>query len=170
MQLIINCKLEIIQHYFKHSYMKYILTLFFSLLLVGTYAQRTPFVRLYNLEGHKFMKGRLHHTTDSGLVISFKGQESKEIGYKDMKKIRLRRSAGLTALMVGGIPILWGASLIRRNQDWDGLVGVVLVMEGMALGTTAGGIKALLNPRPIRVQGELENWKKAKLLLDQKLK
>jgi len=150
---------------------KYLAFFLLTLLVIKeTSAKTTPFVRLYNLEGHKFMKGRLHHTTDSGLVISFKGQESKEIGYQDIKKIRLRRSAGLTALMVGGIPILWGASLIRRNQDWDGLVGVVLVMKGMALGTTAGGVKALLNPRPIRVQGELENWKKAKLLLDQKLK
>lgn len=147
--------------------MKYILTLFISILLVESYAQRTPFVRLYNLESQKFIKGRLHHTTDSGLVISFKGQEGNEIGYQDIKKIRFKRSP---VLLIVGIPILWGASFDRLNQDWEGSTGIIRVMEGLAIGITVGGIKALLNPRPIRVDGERENWGKAKKLLDQKLK
>jgi hypothetical protein len=150
--------------------MKYILTLLFCCALLETNAQRTPFIRVYNLEGHKFLKGRLQKTSDSGLVVSVKGLETMEVGYHDIEKIRLRRSAGLTALIAGGIPAMWGISLIKRNQDWEGLIGVLLVMEGMAIAPIAGGIKALLNPRPIRVNGELVNWEKAKRLLDQKLK
>lgn len=149
--------------------MKNIFTLLSLLIILNSYAQRSPFVRLYNIEGHKFKKGHLERITDSGLVFKTLGQSSGEISYKDIYKIRLRKSPGMTALIVGGIPILWGASLINRNQNWDGLVGVLIIIEGMVIGPTAGGIKALLNPRPININGNLENWEKAKSVLRKKL-
>ena len=150
--------------------MKNLLVFLFLFTVVGSFAQHSPFVRLYNSEGHKFKKGRLERTTDSGLVFKAKGMSSCEISYRDIYKIRLRKSAGLTALIAGGIPAVWGASLIKRNQYWDGLVGVVIIMEGMVLAPVAGGIKALLNPKPIMIKGDLEQWKKAKSILDKKIR
>ena len=150
--------------------MKNLLVFLFLFTVVGSFAQHSPFVRLYNSEGHKFKKGRLERTTDSGLVFKAKGMSSGEISYRDIYKIRLRKSAGLTALIVGGIPILWGTSLIIRDKYWDGLVGALLVIEGVGMAPVAGGIKALLNPKPIMIKGDPEQWKKAKLMLDKKIK
>ena len=75
----------------------------------------------------------------------------------------------MSGLIVGSIPIIWGASLINRNQNWDGLVGILLIMEGMVVGPSASGIKALLNPKPLMVLENQQNWMEAKMKLDKKL-
>ena len=149
--------------------MKKILTVFFCLLLLNAAGQTYPFVRIYNAQNHKFSKGHLQKTSDSGLIIVKKGKESEEIKYSYIYKIRMRRSAGMSGLIVGSIPIIWGASLINRNQNWDGLVGILLIMEGMVVGPSASGIKALLNPKPLMVLGNQQNWMEAKMKLDKKL-
>jgi hypothetical protein len=46
---------------------------------------------------------------------------------------------------------------------------LVLFMEGLFAGPIAGGIKAVLNPKPLIIGGNQENWVKYKRLLDQKL-
>ncbi|MEY4113447.1 MAG: hypothetical protein RLZ76_140, partial [Bacteroidota bacterium] len=94
---------------------------------------------------------------------------SGEIKYNDIFKIRMKRSAGLTALIVGGVPVAAGTVLMARNSGWDGLAGLVLFMEGLFAGPIAGGIKAVLNPKPMIIGGNQENWVKHKRLLDQKL-
>lgn len=152
--------------------MKY--TIFYVLFVLfqisPTHAQH-PFIRIYNNEGQKFAKGHLQKTSDSGLIILKKGKESKEIKYSSIYKIRLRRSAGTTGLMVGGIPFLWGATSIldRYQENWEGLIGIVLMMEGLVIGPSASGLKALLNPKPLLVQGEYQKWMEAKMKLDKKL-
>lgn len=150
--------------------MKYILynVLFVLFQISITHAQH-PFIRIYNHEGQKFVKGHLQKTSDSGLIILKKGKESEEIKYAHIQKIRLRKSAGMTGLIVGGIPVIWGASLINRDQNWDGLVGILLIMEGLVIGPSAAGIKALLNPKPLLVEGNHQKWMEAKMKLDKKL-
>ena len=149
--------------------MKKILTVFFCLLLLNAAGQTGPFVRIYNAQNQKFAKGHLQKTSDSGIIILKKGKESEEIKYSFIHKIRLRKSAGMTGLIVGSIPIIWGASLINRDQNWDGLVGILLIMEGMVVGPSASGIKALLNPKPLMVLGNQQNWMEAKMKLDKKI-
>ena len=151
--------------------MKKILTVFFCLLLLNAAGQTGPWVRIYNAQNQKFAKGHLQKTSDSGLIILKKGKESEEIKYSSIYKIRLRRSAGTTGLMVGGIPFLWGATSIldRYQENWEGLIGIVLMMEGLVIGPSASGLKALLNPKPLLVQGEYQKWMEAKMKLDKKL-
>lgn len=151
------------------NFMKNILTVFLCLLLLEAESQHGPFLRVYNSQGQKFAKGHLQKTTDSGIIIVKKGKELEEIKYSFIHKIRMRRSAGMTGLIVGGIPVMWGASLINRDQNWDGLVGALLVLEGMVIGPSASGLKALLNPKPLMVLGDRQKWIEAKKKLDQKL-
>jgi hypothetical protein len=132
-------------------------------------AQHGTFIRVYNSNNQKFQKGYLLKISDSGLVLTRKGVESGEIKYNDIYKIRMKRSAGLTALIVGGVPIAAGTVLIARNSGWSDLAGLVLFMEGLFAGTIVGGIKAVLNPKPLIIGGNQENWVKNKRLLDQKL-
>jgi hypothetical protein len=128
------------------------------------------FLRIYNSNNQKFQKGYLMQTSDSGVVLSRKGAASGEIKYSEIRKIRMKRSAGLTALIVGGIPVSAGLMFFARNEEWDGLAGLVLFMQGMIAGPVAGGIKAVLNPKPLIINGEYEKWIYYKRLLDQKLK
>lgn len=135
---------------------------------IETNAQKT-FLRLYNSKNQKFEKGYLYRTSDSGLVLTRKGVESAQIKYTEIYKIRMKRSAGLTALIVGGIPITAGLVFFARNEGWDGLAGMVLFMEGLIAGPAAGGLKALINPKPLIINGNKEIWLNHKRLLDQKL-
>ena len=149
--------------------MKNILILFLCLSFLKAESKHGPFLRLYNTKGQKFAKGHLQKTSDSGLIILKKGKESEEIKYTLIHKIRMRRSAGMTGLIVGGIPAIWGVSLINRDQNWDGLVGILLIMEGMVVGPAASGIKAILNPKPLLVVGDQQKWKEIKVKLDEKI-
>lgn len=128
------------------------------------------FLRIYNSNNQKFQKGYLMQTSDSGVVLSRKRAASGEIKYSEIRKIRMKRSAGLTALIVGGIPVSAGLMFFARNEEWDGLAGLVLFMQGMIAGPVAGGIKAVINPKPLIINGDYEKWIYYKRLLDQKLK
>ena len=150
--------------------MKNTLLLVLCFILFESRAQHGPFLRLYNSNNQKFLKGYLQKTSDSGLILIRKGTESGEIKYSDIYKIRMKRSAGLTALIVGGIPAAAGTVLMARNSGWDGLAGLILFMQGLFIAPIAGGIKAVLNPRPLIIGGNHENWMIKKQLLDQKLK
>ncbi|MFN4808397.1 MAG: hypothetical protein ACK5HN_05265, partial [Bacteroidota bacterium] len=86
-------------------------------------------MRIYNSNNQKFQKGYLLKTSDSGLILMRKGTESGEIKYSNVYKIRMKRSAGLTALIVGGIPAAAGTVLMARNSGWDGLAGLILFMQ-----------------------------------------
>jgi len=149
--------------------MKNMLIFIFCFLVIELNAQHGRFIRVYNSNNQKFQKGYLHKTSDSGLVLTKKGVESEVIKYNDIYKIRMRRSAGLTTLIAGGIPITAGAVLTTRG-GWGGLAGIILFMEGLLAGPIAGGIKATLNPKPIIIAGDQENWINCKKFLDQKFK
>ena len=149
--------------------MKYILIFICCCLVINLNAQHGIFIRVYNSNNQKFQKGYLLKTSDSGLVLTRKGVESGMIKYNEIYKIRMKRSAGLSALIVGGVPVAAGTVLMARNSGWDGLAGLVLFMEGLFAGPIAGGIKAVLNPKPMIIGGNQENWVKHKRLLDQKL-
>lgn len=149
--------------------MKYLLIFICCCWVINLNAQHGPFIRVYNSNNQKFEKGYLLKTSDSGLVLTRKGVESGEIKYNDIYKIRMKRSAGLTALIVGGVPVAAGTVLMARNSGWDGLAGLVLFMEGLFAGPIAGGIKAVLNPKPLIIDGNHHNWINYKKLLDQKL-
>jgi hypothetical protein len=138
-------------------------------LIIHVANAQKAFLRIYNSNNQKFQKGYLLKTSDSGLILMRKGTESGEIKYSDVYKIRMKRSAGLTALIVGGIPAAAGTVLMARNSGWDGLAGLILFMQGLFIAPIAGGIKAVLNPRPLIIGGNHENWMIKKQLLDQKL-
>ncbi|MBM3413172.1 MAG: hypothetical protein FJY19_07320 [Bacteroidetes bacterium] len=144
-------------------------TFAFILLMTPIANAQHVFVRVYNTHNQKFQKGYLQHTSDSGIVLIRNGSESGEIKYTDIYKIRMRRSAGLTTLVAGGIPVVAGSALIVRNNNWDNLTGLVLFIEGLIIGPVAGGIKAVLNPKPMIIGGNYQSWMKYKQVLDQKL-
>ena len=75
----------------------------------------------------------------------------------------------MTALIVGGIPMVYGIVLSNSNKSFADLAGAIVIMEGLVIGPTAGGIKALLNPKPLLVEGNHQKWMEAKMKLDQKL-
>jgi len=148
---------------------KFVTAFILFFLIIHAASAQKVFLRIYNSNNQKFQKGYLHKTSDSGLVLIRKGAESGVINYTEIYKIRMRRSAGLTTLIAGGIPITAGAVLTTRG-GWGGLAGIILFMEGLLAGPIAGSIKAVLNPKPMIIYGNQENWIKYKGILDQKIK
>ncbi len=149
--------------------MKNILSLLVFFSIIQANAQHRTFIRLYNQKNQKISKGYLLNTSDSTIILQIKNKP-KEINFKVINKIRMKRSAGLTATIVSGIPVAAGISLLAITQKENGLAGMILFIEGLIAGTVAGGIKAVINPKPLIINGEYEKWIYYKRKLDQKLK
>ena len=66
--------------------MKNIFVLLLCFYVSNSIAQSGPFIRVYNNQHHKFIKGRLQMTSDSGLILLKKGKDTEEIKYTFIHK------------------------------------------------------------------------------------
>ena len=143
----------------------------FFLIMHDANAQKV-FLRIYNSNNHKFQKGYLLKTSDSGLVLTRKGFRSKEITYDEIQMIKYKRSMGHTLTLSGGIPVVTGVILgsLFKSSKGSGFPGIFIFLSGLVSGPTFGALKAVSNPKPMIIGGNKENWMNYKRLLDQKLK
>ena len=151
--------------------MKNVFVLLLCFGVSNSIAQHEPFIRLYNNQHHKFLKGRIQMTSDSGLTLLKKGKESEVIKYTSINQIWLKRSVGNTLLTTGAIPMASGIILgsLLKNEKWNGFGGIILFFAGLTSGTTLSGIKLVNNPKPLLVEGNHQKWMEVKMKLDQKL-
>ena len=122
--------------------------LFYLILLISfSYklsAQKSTFVRVYNLTGHKIYKGDVLMVTDSSLQLKVKSTPIN-IPVRDIGSIKTKRSAG-NNILIGAIT---GASSMA-------IVGVVSADPDEFLGYTAGegaAVGLLLGAPPVLLLG-----------------
>lgn len=142
--------------------MNKILTLILSLgLLSGVHAQKQLFVRVYDSSGGKIAKGQIADMGEAGLRLQRGKLADTTISVSEIHKIRLYRHPFQLGALVAALPLGLGIGLVLDGQGWNGLAGIVLITEGLMLGGTAAGAKAIAHPRALRVEGSEEKWQKA---------
>jgi len=148
--------------------MKMLLLLIALLLSTGAFPQEAPektnpFVRVYDLQGTKFSKGKILSISDSTLQL--KG--SSLINIRDIGFIKTKRSGGHNILMgavsLAGISAIAGAAtadpddLIGYSPGEGAAVGIVL---GGTAGAALGGLSILAkNSRTYVIHGDAVQWK-----------
>lgn len=130
-------------------------------------AQKSMFVRVYDLSGNKIHKGKVVSATETSLQL--KGvKEDIIIPVSGIGKIKTKRSAGnniLYGAIAGGLALgIYGATTSEPGSglfDYsssEGFFGGLLL--GAAPGAAAGGITAIFKkPVTYKIDGNLDNWK-----------
>jgi hypothetical protein len=169
--------------------MKKICAISFAFILIYSvsHAQKSTFLRLYNLSGHKFQKGHFAGTTDSSLYV-YRDSSRIEIPISTIGYIKTKRSLGhniLFSAIPGAIAFaIFGYATGEPNETTDnnitlggvvhdmvtptpaeGLQGGLII--GSVLGTAAGSLITVLSKRTtFRIDGSLDTWKSQKELID----
>lgn len=168
-----------------------ILILLLSIALAN-YAQSTNFLRVYDKHGKKFAKGRLSATTDSSIILK-KETKSIEVPYTIIGYMRTKRSTGhnilVSSLLVGGISSAFVAIASNSSKSTpttnnygynidlnkyfkpdDTSIGLLFLVSGATLGAPIGGlIGATKKTERFNINGNKEEWKKVKVILDRKI-
>lgn len=155
--------------------MKNVLLLF--ILLVFSYhlsAQRSMYVRIYDLNGKKTNKGHLVATTDSTLIIE-KDKNQVTIPVANIGNIKTKHSIGNNFLIGSsvGATFLVIVGILSANPD-EFLVGYTAsqgalagLIFGAPMGAAIGGITALLkNSKTFIINGNPEKLKEFMKLMD----
>ena len=149
-------------------------TLFLAIVCLTIQAQKNPFIRIYNLNGKKIMKGNLFNLTDSSLTLLSEGK-NYEIPYQNIGTIKEGRSIGNsigTASLTGGVLLgILGATVSSGQNGFSfftpaetGLVGLITGGAGGALLGT--GTYFLKNRKTFIINANKEFWLKAKVELE----
>jgi hypothetical protein len=154
-------------------------TLFFLLALVlsvNAFAQeksksKTPFLRVFNVEGKKIGKGRLVKATDSMLVLK-RNKKTIEILVSTIGLIKTKRSFGnnvLTGAAVGvGTIGLIGVSGSSSSGfvSFSGTEGFAAgTLVGAPIGSVVGAVTGIFkNSKTYEINGSQEQWTTFKAL------
>lgn len=144
-----------------------------SLLFFGVHAQqksgsKAPFVRIYNLEGKKFRKGRVAGVTDQ-LILLRKGEDNIEVDITQVGFIRTKHSVGNNVLIGASVGSAIAAVTFAAEADPDawifGYTAAEGVLAGFILGAPlGGGIGALTalfkKSEEYEIDGRQEEWMK----------
>jgi hypothetical protein len=135
--------------------MKKLFLILVLLFGIGTYAQngsdKSPFIRVYNLEGQKISKGRINNISDTSLILQ-KNKKIITIAVSDIGMIKTKHSTGnnflMGAITGAGMGIILGAG---SGDEDRGILGV--------LGTPIGGVTALFkNSEIYLINGDDSKW------------
>lgn len=125
------------------------------------------FVRVYNLQGKKIGKGKIHKVSETSLQL-FRHGETMEFMVDDIGRIKTKRSGGnnvlvgaatgATAFAIVGIatadPDAW---IFGYNRGEGALSGAIF---GGTAGAAIGGISILFkNSKSFEINGDSEKWK-----------
>lgn len=151
--------------------LKIISALCISLLCFGLQAQnksvsKDPFIRIYNLEGKKVLKGRVAGVSDHTISLD-RGGEIREMDISEVGFIRTKRSAGHNVLIGASAASAIAAVTFASQADPDawifGYTAGEGILAGFILGAPAGaGIGALTSlfkkSRQYEINGEPTKW------------
>src|SRR5688572_19947627 len=145
--------------------MKLLSIVFLIVLGYTACAQKTFFVRVYNLEGAKIAKGNVFAVTDTS--IQLEANTPVEIPMQSIGFIKTKRSGGNNVLVGGLIGATAGAvsGVIAADPDdflafteTEGAIGGTLV--GFTVGAAIGGLTILAkNQQTYLINGDLLKWK-----------
>jgi hypothetical protein len=150
----------------KSGYMKLLIFLFFILLAYDAPAQKSNFVRVYDLKGHKTNKGEILTTTDTSLILQ-SGAKTVTIPLARIGTIKTKRSAG-NNILVGSIigTVVW-ATLGVASSDPDQFLGfsagegaALGAIVGAPMGAAIGGITILFkHSKTYSINADATKWK-----------
>lgn len=137
-----------------------------TLLTFNVQAQKTIFVRVYDLSGHKIDKGRVHAVTDTSLQLEGESKPTN-ISARTIGTIKTKHSGGnnvligaITGLAVGGGLGLAGTDKDDFLIDSKGEGAAAGALVGVPLGAAIGGLSILLkNSKTYSIDGDLTKWK-----------
>lgn len=147
--------------------MKALILLFSISLVCSTYAQRSIFVRVYDLSGKKIHKGRVVTVTDTFLQLE-QHSDTINIPARSIGSIRTRHSIGNNILIgsiigVSSVAIL-GAATAEPDKELfgytagEGALGGALL--GLPVGALVGGITIpFKNSKYYLINGDATKWK-----------
>ena len=130
-------------------------------------AQKTIFVRVYNLNGKKISKGFVLATTDTSLQLKTESRDTVNLSVNSIGTIKTKRSGGRNVLMgslVGaGAFAIFGAATADPDvflgyTAGEGAVGGFIL--GIPFGAAIGGITVLFKKSgTFEINGDIKNWK-----------
>ena len=130
-------------------------------------AQKTIFVRVYDLNGKKINKGHVFATTDTSMQLKAKGGDTINLSINGIGTIKSKRSAGHNLLIgslagAGAVAILGAASADPEEflgyTAGEGAAGGALL--GLPAGAAIGGITVLFKKsKTFIINGNMEKWK-----------
>ncbi|MBR9844993.1 MAG: hypothetical protein GYB35_02240 [Algicola sp.] len=147
--------------------MKILLLSLALILSANVFAQntsKTPFLRVFNLEGKKIAKGKFVQVTDSTLSLR-KNRKIIEISFRDIGVIKTKHSIGnnfLTGAAIGAgvLGAVLASSSTSSNNSFglDGSLGIGALV-GAPLGSAAGGAVGLFkNSKTYEIHGDEVQW------------
>jgi len=132
----------------------------------NSHISKGTFLRVYNLEGKKVNKGKLHNVSDTAFTIKRNGKFIN-FNYKNIGYIKTKRSAGHNVIMgsiIGGTSM---AILGAATADPYAWIYSYTASEGAVAGAAFGGIAGACiggisilfkNSTTFIIDGDVENW------------
>jgi len=149
--------------------MKRLLTFLFVIAICHqVYAQKTIFVRVYNLNGKKINTGRVLAITDSSLQIKGESKDTFNVSINSIGTIKTKRSTGhnvlMGSLLGAGAFAIAGVATADPNDEivsWSAGEGVLAgIVVGAPIGAAVGGITAAFKKiKTFEINGSIEKWK-----------
>lgn len=129
-------------------------------------AQKSEFVRVYDLSGNKIHKGKIIAVTETSLQLDG-GKEPITIPVTSIGRIRTKRSPGSNVVWGAALGGVAGSIMGLATADEDELFGYSAgqgfsggFLLGLLPGAAAGGITALFKkPVTYEISGDLNKWK-----------
>lgn len=141
--------------------MKIITLMFLISLTCSCFAQKSTFVRVYDLSGKKINRGHVLSVTDSSLQLKRKPAPIN-ISVRSIGLIKTKHSAGNNVLfgsIVGVTSMVTFAVANNQGYTTGQEVGVGTLV-GLPLGAAIGGLTVLLkNSKSYLIEGDATKWK-----------
>ncbi len=128
---------------------------------------KAPFLRIYNLNGKKVLKGRINKVTDESISL-IKGDKVREIDISEIGYIRTKHSVGNNVLMGAIAGSVFFGTVTAADADPDAWIfsytpaegAVIGVVAGAPIGGTLGLITAIFKKKTeFEINGQPEKWR-----------
>ncbi len=138
----------------------------FGLQAQNKSSSKEPFIRIYNLEGQKVLKGRVVNVTNSTITV-IRGNEKREMNVSEVGFIRTKHSVGHNVLIGASAASAIAAVTFAAEADPDAWIFGYTAGEGILAGfilgaPVGGGIGALTalfkKSREYEINGESTKW------------
>lgn len=165
----------------KLNLMKRLFTIL-SLVLIyyNVCAQKTLFVRIYDLNGKKINKGHVLAITDTSLLLNTKGGHKINIPINSFTTIKTKRSAGHN-LLIGSLALMVPLAIVGAASGSPNDTGFLSftaaegvgagALVGIPIGAAIGGISVLLKgSKTFVINGQIDKWRVFQLYIAEKNK
>ncbi len=144
--------------------MKTLIIIFLITINFGVYAQKSIFVRVYNLSGKKINSGHVLILTDSSLQLS--DEKSNIIPLSSIDYNKTKHSENKNKIIGSILGATTGAILGRESNEIVSMKQVLFGLIGLGIGAEIGGlINSLKKSKTYLINGDLAKWKAFQLMV-----